>query len=123
MFELAFLWAEIEVVLGEMFEYFMNNFTMKHNVGRPDENVIEVDCDLVFGDEIGKDMIHYSLECSWTVTKSKILDTKFKEFTIGDKGCFPFIAFFNLNIVIASADIKLGEDSSTLELSDDVGGE
>ena len=114
---------KVEVILGEALKYFMDNLVMGLKVSGPDENIIKIDCNLVFSDEICKDVIHQSLECSWAVTEPKVHNTGFKESTINDKGSFPFVTFLNPDVVVASSDIKLSENVCTFKLSDNIKGE
>ena len=43
--------------MGELFKYFMDNFAMRGKVDELNKNVIEVDCNFVFSNEISKNMV------------------------------------------------------------------
>ena len=48
-------------------------------------------------------------------------DSGFIESSVGDEGSFPLVAFLNLDIVISSSYVKLGEDLGVFKFVDEVG--
>jgi hypothetical protein len=56
------------------------------------------------------------------VCQAKEYDFGLEQALISNKGSFPFIASLDMDIVIASTNIKLGKDFYILELIDDISG-
>jgi hypothetical protein len=88
----------------------MDDLPMLLESGAPNEDVIEIDCDFAFSNQICKDGIHQCLERGGRIGKPKEHDAGFEKTLVGDEGCLPFIAFFNSDVVVASTNIKLGKD-------------
>ena len=74
-----------------------------------DENIIEINNDVSFINEVVKNVWHDGLECGRCVTKAESHDEGFEEAKFGFKCCFPFVAFADTDIVIAPVDIKFRE--------------
>src|SRR5882762_5548602 len=89
--------------------------------GMEEENIIEVDDEMAFIDKIGKDGIHKGLKGCWCVTKAESHDEWFKEAERTFEGCFPFVTFSNMDVIVAPVDVKLCEVAGTLEFIDEFG--
>ena len=79
-----------------------------------DEDVVEVYHDVARQDEILKDVVHHSLEGGGGVCKTEEHDCWFKQSSVGDEGCFPFVPLFNAHVVVTPSDVKFGEEGGSL---------
>ena len=74
-----------------------------------DEEIIHVNDKPFFGNHVSEGIIHESLECCWGVSESEEYDRWFEESLMCDEGGFPLVTIFDVDIVVATSDIKLGE--------------
>jgi hypothetical protein len=110
LLELALLRSEVEIVFFEMSKNFVDDLLMFLESSAPNENVIEIDCDFAFSNQICEDGIHQCLKRGGRVGEPKEHDARFEKTLVSDEGCLPFIAFFDLDVVVTLTNIKLGED-------------
>jgi hypothetical protein len=110
LLKFALLGSEIEIVFFKMAKNLVDDLLMFVKSSAPNKDVIEIDCNFDFSNQICEDGIHQYLESSGQVDEPKEHDTGFKKTLIHDEGCLPFIAFFDPDIVVAPLNIKLGED-------------
>src|SRR6266487_589354 len=94
----------------------MSNLTMFLKGFGEDENIVEINADDTFHDQVLEDLIHHGLEGSGTVSQTKEHDQRFKKTMIGVKGCLPLISFLYPHIIIPPPNIQLGEITSSPEL-------
>ena len=93
------------------------------NCASEDEDVIEIDADNAFEDEVMEDVIHHGLKGGRAISKAKEHDKRFKKTTVGTKGCLPLISLLYPHIIVAPMDIELGEVSGSTELVYEFGDE
>ena len=74
-----------------------------------DEDVIEVDNDMTSINKVHKYFFHDSLEGCGGVAEPKHHDQGFKEAELCLKGSFPFVPFFDADVVISPSDIQFCE--------------
>ena len=74
-----------------------------------DEKVVHIDDQPSFCNHVPEGVVHKLLECGWGVGKPKEHDCWFKKAFMGDKGGFPLVTIFDVDIVITPSDVKLGE--------------
>ena len=74
-----------------------------------DEEVVHVDDKPSFCDHVLEGVVHELLKHSWGVGESKEHDHWFKEPLMDDENRLPLMAIFDVDVVIAPSDIKLGE--------------
>ena len=74
------------------------------------DNVIDIDRDMSFCDEISEYMIHHCLECGRGIGKAEEHYRRFVQTTVSSEGRFPFISFFHSDIVVSPSDIEFCED-------------
>jgi hypothetical protein len=110
LLKFALLGSEVKIVFFETLKNFVNNFLMFIKSSAPNKNVIEIDCNFAFSNQICKDGIHQCLECGRRIGEPKEHDAWFEKTLVRDEGCLLFIAFFNPDIMVAPMNIKLGED-------------
>ena len=90
--ESAFVDSGIETVLSESLEYFTDMFSVKLNVIRVDEDVVEID-DNTNIKHVGEDVVHKPLECHGGIGKSKGHDLPLEQSIMGSECSLPLIAF------------------------------
>jgi hypothetical protein len=120
LLELALLGSEVKIVFFKMPKNFVNNFPMFLESSAPDEDVVQIDCDFAFSNQICEYGVHQHLECGGQVGKPEEHDARFEKTLVGDEGCLPFIAFFDPDVMVAPMNIKLGEDLRIPELVDNI---
>lgn len=85
-----------------------------------DEDVVQVDGYLSFGDEIREYGVHEGLESSGGVGETEEHDLRFEETLVGGESSFPFIAFLDSDVVVTPSYVELGEVARSLQSVDDV---
>jgi hypothetical protein len=88
----------------------MNDLPMFIESGTLNKDVIEIDCNFAFSNQICKDGIHQCLKHGGQVGEPEEHNARFKKTLVSDESCLPFIAFFDSDVVVASMNIKLGKD-------------
>ena len=104
------LWFKEEIILLQSFEHFSCNSVVLLLIGGEDEDVIEIDRNLSFCNEISEDIVHYILEGGRGVGEPEKHDPRFVQASIGHKRGFPFVSCFDPDVVVTPTDVKLGED-------------
>ena len=74
-----------------------------------DEKIVHINNEPPFHNHVLEGVIHESLERCGGVGESKERYCWFKEAFVRDKGGLPLVAVFDVDVVIAPADIKFGE--------------
>src|SRR5713101_4317253 len=90
-----------------------------HHLGG-NENVIHIDEYKSCVDEILEQFIHHGLECHRRIGKTKEHHQRFKHSLVCLEGCFPFVTFLDLNIVVSPLYIELGKDLCILQFINDI---
>ena len=75
-----------------------------------DKDVVHVNGDVSFVDQIAEDEVHHGLECGGGVRKTKKHDHGFKEAAVSFKGSLPLISVANAYVVIPPPDVQLREE-------------
>jgi hypothetical protein len=101
--------SEIEFVLSESFQYQVGYSVMLFHCFCKDEDVIQVDTDHTFGNEILENVIHHGLESGWTVSETEKHHQRFEKSSVGVECGLPLITFLDSDIVVTPMDIELGE--------------
>jgi len=114
--ELAFVGTEVELVLLEKFQNSAGDLPVLFKGLREDEDVIQIDHDCAFQDEVLKDVIHHRLEGGRTVREAEEHDKGFIQAAVGPEGSLPFIFFLYPDIVEAPSDIQFHEVLGSAEL-------
>ena len=86
-----------------------------------DENVVHVDEQFVriLHFHLPKHSVHRSLEGGRRVGQSEEHDPWFEQSRWGFEGGLPFVAFFDLDVVVSPPYIEFGEEGLSLELFQD----
>ena len=114
--ELAFLELKIEVKLSHVLEDTMGSFGMSFWVRGGNEKVIHIDDKPSFSDHVLERIIHELLEHSRAVAKTEEYDSRFKKSLVGDEGCLPLVAIFDVDVVISLVNVEFGEVVSIFQL-------
>ena len=85
------------------------SFMVSVLVRRENEEVIHIDDEPSFSNHISKGIVHESLESCRRIGKSEEHYCWFEEAFVSDESSFPLVAIFDVDIVIAPADVKLCE--------------
>src|SRR5271154_5353988 len=83
------------------------------------ENIVHVDDDVSFVNEIFQNSIHHGLERGGRIGESEEHDCRLKAASISGKGSFPFVSFLDAKIVVSPPKIHLGEEFRTTEFVDE----
>ena len=76
-----------------------------------DENVIEVDGN-IYVEEITKDVIHESLESSWSIGQSERHNKPFEGSVASPECCLPFVTFRNADKMVGVMEINGGVEAA-----------
>ena len=80
-----------------------------------DEDVIQVNDNLSFIDELPENFIHHPLEGGRRVAETKEHDSGLKQAPVGPEGGFPLISLLDTNMVVSISHIDLREDVGIAE--------
>ena len=83
---------------------------------REDENVVQIDHDHTFRDDVLEDAVHHRLEGGRTVREAEEHDERFIQATVVPEGSLPFVSFLYPDIVEAPSDIQFREVFGSAEL-------
>jgi hypothetical protein len=109
---------EEKLVFAKSFEDKSCDVMMLFNGFCENEDVVEVDTDDVFHDEVLENVVHHGLEGGEGVNESEKHHQGFKEAMVHLKCCLPFVAFLHAYIVVLPSYVKLCEVLCTLKLVD-----
>jgi hypothetical protein len=87
------------------------------------EDVIQVDADYTFRNQVLEYLIHHGLKGGWAVGETKEHNQGFEKSSVCAEGGLPLITFLDADIVVPLPDIEFGEIPRTLELVNEVGDE
>ena len=99
----------MELQLSHALEDASGAFTMGFFVQGENEKIVHVDDEPSFSDYVPEGVIHELLECGWRVGKPEEHDCWFKKPFMGDKGSFPLVTIFDVDVVVTPSDVKLGK--------------
>ena len=81
-----------------------------------DEDVIQVDDDLPFIDELPEDLVHRPLEGGRRVAETEEHDSGFKQAPVCPEGGLPLISLLDPHVVVPPPNVQLGEVPGTTQL-------
>ncbi|KAI0312979.1 hypothetical protein OF83DRAFT_1036300, partial [Amylostereum chailletii] len=129
LFKDTFLRLEEEVIVLQALQHLHHQFMVLFECLCEDKDVVHVDDNLATVNEIFEKFIHHCLECRRRIHKAKEHHQGFVQPTVSFESGLPLVSFLDmdilvvLDIVVAPADIYLGEDLGTLEFVDELGDE
>ena len=89
-------------------------------VGGVNKEIVHVDDEPSFCNHVTKGVIHEVLESGGGIGETKEHYGWFEESFMCDKGSFPLMPVFDLDIIVSPLNVKLGEDFHPLEFIDKV---
>jgi len=81
-----------------------------------DEDVVQIDHNHAFRDEVLKDVVHHRLEGGGTVCEAEEHDKGFVQAAVGPEGGLPFVSFLYPDVVEAPSDVQFHEVLGSAEL-------
>ena len=88
-----------------MLKYVVHNLSVFIKVFGKDEDVIKVDGDFAFGNQVLEDIIYHPLEGDGGVCEPKKHDSGFKESAICVEHCLLLISFPDSDIVVSPTNV------------------
>jgi len=83
---------------------------------REDEDVVQIDHDHAFQDEVLEDVVHHRLEGGRTVHEAEEHDKGLVQAAVGPEGGLPFVSFLYPDVVEAPLDVQFCEVLGSAEL-------
>ena len=97
-----------EIVVTEMLQNLLHlGLVLSEGALGEDHDVVNINNYDVL--HVGEDFIHHGLECSRGVAETEEHDGGFEGSSVADECCFPFVAFFNLYVVVSPSKVYLRE--------------
>src|SRR5260370_37231645 len=90
---------------------------------RMDGKIVHVDGHPPLGNFLAEDHVHHHLEGGGGIGQPKEHDCRFKESFWGKERCFPFVSFFDTDIVVSPTYIELSEEGAAGKVVDSLGNE
>ena len=87
------------------------------------EYVVHVDCYYSAVNEWLEYVVHEILECGWRIRKTEKHYGRFKESEVCAECGFPFVAFFDTNIIISPSYVHFREYFGVLNVIDEIADE
>ena len=103
--KLTFICSEIQLVLLQDLQDLSGDFSMFIDSFHEDEDVVQVDHDYTFCNELFKDVIHHHLEGSWAVCETEEYNKWFKQSAVRSESGLPFVTFLDADIVEAPPNV------------------
>jgi hypothetical protein len=116
LLKITLIVMKVQLVLTKSFENNSCDSPMFHDGFHVDEDIIEVDADNTFHNQILENVVHHHLEGRWGVGESKKHHQWFIEATIFSKCCLPLITLLHAYIVVPPSDVEFGEELCTAQL-------
>ena len=77
---------------------------------RVNEDIVHVDGDITFVNQLSKDEVHHGLKGSRGIRKAKKHDHGFKQAAIGFEHCLPLVTISNMYVVVSPSDVQLRKE-------------
>ena len=84
------------------------------------QHIVHVDDKVSTSNFFSEDRVHYCLKGGWGVSESEEHYSGLEESSVSFEGGFPLIAFFDADIIVSLADIKLGKPFLSDQLLDEL---
>ncbi|KAF8229507.1 hypothetical protein L208DRAFT_1286278, partial [Tricholoma matsutake] len=114
LLKLALVLTKVEFVLSKSFQDEARDVTVLFNHASEDEDVVEIDTNNAFEDEVVEDVVHHGLKGDRAIAKEH--DEWFKKTMVGTKGCLPLISLLYPHVIVTPMDIELGKVLGSMEL-------
>ena len=113
--EFAFVGMEVELVFLQQLQNTAGDLPVLCKGLHEDEDVVQIDHDHTFRDEVLEDVVHHRLEGGRTVCEAKEHDKGFVQAAVGPEGGLPFVSFLYPDIVEAPSDVQFREVLGSME--------
>jgi len=116
--EFAFVRTEVELMLLQQLQNAAGDLPVLFKGLREDEDVVQIDHDHAFQDEVLKDGVHHRLrlEGGGTVCEAEEHDKGLVQAMVGSEGGLPFVSFLYPDVVEAPSDVQFCEVLGSTEL-------
>jgi len=114
--EFAFVGTEVELMLLQQLQNAAGDLPVLFKGFREDEDVVQIDHNHAFRDEVLEDVVHHRLEGGRTVCEAEQHDKGLVQAAVGLEGGLPFVSFLYLDIVEAPSDVQFHEVLGSAEL-------
>jgi len=114
--ELALVGMEVELVLLQQLQNAAVDLPMLFKGFCEDEDVVQVDHDHAFRDEVLEDVVHHRLEGGGTVREPEEHDKGLVQAAVGLEGRLPLVSFLYPDVVKPPPDVQLREVLGSAEL-------
>jgi len=114
--EFAFVGTEVELMLLQQLQNAAGDLPVLFKGLCEDEDVVQIDHNHAFRDEVLEDVVHHRLEGGGTVREAEEHDKGFVQAAVGPEGGLPFISFIYLDVVEAPSDVQFREVLGSVEL-------
>ena len=104
------------MVLPQLGKHPVHQLAMFLEVLSEDEDVIQVNNNLPFIDELPEDLVHRPLEGRRRVAETKERVGGLKQAPVGPEGGLPLVSLLDPRIVVSSPNVRLGEVPGTTQL-------
>src|SRR6266508_4220810 len=98
---------EVELMLLQQLQNAAGDLPVLFKGLREDEDVVQIDHDHTFRDEVLEDVVHHCLEGGGTVHEAEEHDKGFVQAAVGPEGSLPLISFLYPDVVEAPPDVQL----------------
>jgi len=112
----ALVGMEVELMLLQQLQNAAGDLPVFFKGLLEDEDVIQIDHDYAFQDEVFKDVVHHRLEGGGTVREAEEHDKGFVQAAVGPEGGLPLISFLYPDVAEAPPDVQLREVLGSAEL-------
>ena len=110
MFYFALLGFDVEFIFTEKVEDLLGDYPVFFDSLGVDDNVIDVDGDVSFCDEVSEYVIHHCLERGGGVGESEEHYCGFVQAMVSSKRRLPFISFFHSDVIVSPSDVEFCEN-------------
>jgi len=107
--KLALVGTEVELMLLQQLQNTAGDLPVFFKDLHEDEDVVQIDHNYAFRDEVLKDVVHHCLEGGGTVHEAEEHDKGLIQAAVGPKGGFPLVSFLYPDVVEAPLDVQLCE--------------
>jgi len=114
--KLTLVGMEVELMFLQQFQNLAGDLPVLFKGLCEDEDVVQIDHDHAFRDEVLEDVVHHRLEGGGTVREAKEHDEGFVQAAVGPEGGLPFVSFLYLDVVEAPSDVQFREVLGSAEL-------
>jgi len=114
--ELALVGTEVELMFLQQLQNAAGDLLVLFKGLCEDEDVVQIDHDHTFRDEVLEDVVHHRLEGGGTVREAKEHDKGLVQAVVGPEGGLPLVSFLYPDIVKAPPDVQFHEVLGSTEL-------